>query len=487
MKIIHSLIKIRYLLLTAFVVLFSITLSYAQMTISGINEAEFIYRDAPDSLSNFFHNEASLKFNYRNIDFGMTFIADLPKHSNFADVKDLHPRMIDYRWERFYVMANLPNLTFRAGSFNEFFGNGVILRSYRDKAFEWDTTLNGLSTRFYSDYANIKAFYAALTSAEEDRYYDTAGGIDISSSYIDNYNFGISLLTTEELYSADYRNRIVAGGRLGIYFDKYDLMGEYSESRLYNNDDTTTNGQAIYLFGNKFFGPLTLSAGYKKYRNFNYQLNDLPTLNASEEPLSERYDPGTDEEGLLGQIQYNPSLNTSVSATYSEAWNKNYELRQSDLFIEASRVFEGFTLGVEFAKLETLDKERKEWMDEIKPAVYVDFAVEDISNHVRTQFKVETAVKDQDKETYYSPQLQWDVLFSKYSVSVTTETKLQTFDDLTDDPPLWVGLEVTAQVLPHTEIKAFVGEEKGGKVCRSGQCFYTSPFKGVKLNITTRF
>ncbi len=462
--------------------------NYADISISGINEAQFIYRDAKDSLSTFFHNEANLRINYDNIEIGLSITANLPKYSQFDSVKDLSPTMIQYQAEKLYLATNLSGMRIRVGSFNDYFGNGIILRSYRDKTYEWDTTLNGLSTQIRSELATIKTLYGSLPNEIDDNKNDTVGGIDLTSTYLDNISFGFSLLSLNERRFDDrYRTRLVAGGRVGISYHSFDVAGEYAETKLYRNIAGTVKGQAIYGYANKYLGPLTMTLGYKKYSNFNYRMNDLPSLNSSEEPLSERVDPGYDEEGLLTGFQYYPSMTTSLSVTYSEAWNTGFDIRQSDLFIEGTKDFSSFLLGFEYSQFEALDKDRKEWFKEITPALTFDLDIFGRASHIRGQFKVENIKLNNAESTNYYPLLQYDIFFNKFSLSLNAETKIESIDDIRNDPPTWFGLEFTVRPFSHTEMKVFVGEEKGGKVCRSGQCFYTSPFQGLKINLTTRF
>ncbi len=476
----------QHVLLMILLLTFSIHI-YADVTISGINEAQFVYRDAADSLANFFHNDLSLRLNYRNIDLGMSFLADLPRYSHFDAVQDLHSRMIEYDWQRFYLAAEFPNMNLRAGSFNEFFGNGLILRSYRDKTFEWDTTLSGLNVNVRSEYLHTKTLYGALPNESDGQFSDTVAGFDLSSRYFDNLSLGASLLTIEELRRGAYWNRLITGVRTGLQFDSFDISGEYAAMTLTDNNDDESAGQAIYAYGNTYLGKLTFSAEYKNYSDFDFRMNDLPTVNYSEEPLSERREPGFDEEGVMGQIHYMPTFTTMLNITYSEAWNSGFDIRQSDLFIEGTKMFDTFILAAEYAQLEGLDKDRNEWFQEITPALTADFELFDRASYVRTQYQIVKNVKGDEEKTDYFPLLQFDYFFDKFSFSLNAETRIQTFDDLTDDPPVWFGFELTASLFRHTDIKAFIGEEKGGKVCRSGQCFYTAPFKGFKLDVTTRF
>lgn len=467
--------------------LYSAGLCYGSFSISGLNEAQYLYKAAEDSLSSYFYNETALKLNYNNFEAGISFIAEYPKYSQFDAIKDLHYRDLDYRWDERYLQINMSGFRLRAGSFSEFFGNGIMLRSYRDKTYDHDTRLTGLNIRMNIADIDLKGFYASLPNEDRSDRKDTAAGLDFSRTIFGNSKLGFSF-TSQQIRRIDdrYSTRIAAGSRLEIIGDGFDISSEYAESKSYRRIGDDIKGQAIYGLANSYFGPFTFSAGYKKYDRFDDRLNDLPTLNASEEPLSDRLQPGYDEEGLLGQIRYFPLFHTELAVTYSEAWNSNFRIRQSDLLLEGRRDFDTLILGLEYAQLESIDKERKIWLKEITPAFLFDFNISRIPVHLRTELGYQEKVIDEKESDFYKPLVQLDLFLNKISFSLITEFELEDLGDLQSHQK-WIGLEVSAPVFSHSDLKLFIGEERGGKVCRSGICYYTTPFKGLRLDFTTRF
>lgn len=466
------------LLLSAFLIPSLLT---AGVTLSGYNKAEFIYLDAPDSLSNHFHNELNLKLNYRKTEFGLTFSADLPRYSHLANEKELSPDKIEYEWHRYYLTTRLDNLTLTLGTFNEFFGRGIVLRSFEDKDLEWDTTLSGFSTHFHTNSFYIKAIYAALAAEDNNGLYDTAAGFDIHSAHVPNLNIGFSFLSMQELNIDKYRTRLIGGSRFEYFADMFDISAEYAYLKLYRNIANTISGSALYAYANTYIRDFTISKGYKKYRYFNSRLSDLPNLNSSDIPLSGRA-PGSDEEGVLGQISYQPDRSTVISLAYSEAWNSNDDIKQSDLYIEGSKHYDNFYIGLEYGQLETVDEPLNQWKKEITSAAALDFYMLGIKSGTRLQYKVETETnKGLDRVSHY-PFMQYELFLDKYTLSLFAEAKIAD-----SKKPLWMGIQLLTDLSDHSEIKLFVGNERGGKICRSGQCLTTVPFKGVRLEIGTRF
>lgn len=467
--------------------LFITSLTYASFNISGLNEAQYTYKSAQDSLSNYFYNETSLRMNYNNIEVGLSFIAELPEYDQFQPIQDLRPGDVDYRWDARYLQANLSNLRLRAGTFTEHFGAGIMLRSYRDRAYDHDTRLSGLNIRADMNPFRLKALYGALPNENYPDRDDVIGGLDFSSLLFGAGQIGFSF-TSQQIARFDnrYRTRLAAGSRLEIIATGYDIYAEYAESKTYRTIGDEIRGHAIYGFGNTYIGLFTFSGGYKFYDRFEDRMNDLPTLNSSEEPLSERQLPGYGEEGLLGQIRFTPDLFTELAVAYSEAWNSDYSLRQSDLFVEGRKDFDTFVLGLEYAQLELIDKEWQTWSKEITPAILLDFDLLSLPAHLRTEFGYHERVTGQTSREFFNPLIQIDLFWSNYSISMISEFELEDLNE-PGDSKSWIGLELLATPVRHTDIRLFIGQERGGKVCRSGVCYYTTPFEGLRLELTTRF
>jgi hypothetical protein len=104
--------------------------------------------------------------------------------------------------------------------------------------------------------------------------------------------------------------------------------------------------------------------------------------------------------------------------------------------------------------------------------------------------KAEHQKKTQDEVSgesmHYEPKLQVDISYKDYSFSVTTEHEYEDSEDFLKEN-FWIGAELALMLFHNTDVRFFVGSEKGGKVCRNGVCRYQSEFEGVRLEITTTF
>ncbi|MFA5498490.1 MAG: DUF6029 family protein [Candidatus Cloacimonadia bacterium] len=477
----------RYHLYVLVVFLLTISPIFSQVSITGQNESEYTYKAVPDSLNNFFENETNIRLDYQNIEIGFSFLAYLPKYDQFEAIKDLNSDDVNYRWDDRYIQLNLSSMNVRAGTFTEHFGNGLILRSYEDKPNQHDTRLNGLLVNLNDAKYTLKGLYGTLANQDNPAKKDVINGVDLSVPLANSLQIGGSF-TYQQIRRFDdkYRTRMVFGGRAEYFYDFFDINAEYAQSKAYHDIVDDKKGEALYVIANTYFNAFTLTGGYKNYNNFDDRMNELPMLNSSEEPLSDRFVTGYDEEGLYGQIGYTPNYSTALELAYSEAWNSDFSIRQSDLLASAQREFEDIVVFLEYAQLEEVDKVQSKWLREMTPAAAFDFNLYGIPTHIRGEFGIEKRVEDEVEERGFNPLLQTDFTFKKFSFSLISEMEFDDFSSLSE-AEYWIGAEFVAPLFSHTDLKLFVGEEKGGKVCRNGMCSHTTPFKGLKLNLTTRF
>jgi hypothetical protein len=476
----------RIILLT--VLLASIVMyAHSDYSISGLNESEYTYKAASDSLNNFFENETNIRLSYDQVELGFSFIAQLPKYDQFEAVKELSPDDLGYRWDDRYIQLNLSSLTARVGSFMEYFGSGIVLRSYNDKYYQHDTRLTGLSVQLNNDRYVLKTLYGALPNKDASDKLDVVTGADVSIPLVSTLQVGSSFTYRQiRRFDNNYSSRIVVGGRAEYAYDLFDVYTEYAKSNSYKNIGKDVKGEALYVLINSYLNAFSLTGGYKKYNHFDDYLNDLPTLNSSEEPLSDRYVAGYDEEGLYGQVTYYPNDYSTVELAYSEAWNSDFTIRQSDLLSSVKKELGEIILTIEYAQLEGLDKGQNRWFREMTPALIADFSFLNLPIHLKTEYGINKDADFNSVSKTHKPLLQSDFSFKKLSLSLIAEMEYRNLNSI-DNADYWLGVEFLAPLYTHTDLKVFVGKEKGGKVCRNGMCSYTAPFKGLKLNLTTRF
>ena len=131
--------------------------------------------------------------------------------------------------------------------------------------------------------------------------------------------------------------------------------------------------------------------------------------------------------------------------------------------------------------------EEYRWDKEMTPHFEIDFLLNGKPMLTKLEWKKPQYDTYGNEHGYYEPLFQIDYGFYKnFSVSVLTSLKYNDDSEISKAKGK-IGMEIFAPVWDHTDIRFFVGSEKGGKVCRNGVCNYQSPFDGVRLDLTTRF
>lgn len=462
------------------------------ISISGENNAEFIHRTVQDSLKNYFENELKLRLDYKHFAFGMAFKAEMPKYDQYEAIEELHPNQISAFWTDRYAMLNYDTFTLKAGTLEESFGAGIILRSWNDSDLDRDKRLEGAQVRYLSKNINIAAVYGALKediSEIQIHKNDLIAGMDFEYRPGGVFTLGASTVQYKQkdiIFPNRYTHYNLYGSRLGVMTDSFDWFTEYVELRREHNVPETFKGSALYSMGSFYMGSITLSSGYKRYSRYNYAMSDLPTLNHYDELLS-TYAEIDFEEGLLGEVRYIPNLNNQFFISYAESWNRNFSARHSNLFLEYIKNLDTYSLTLDFEQLEKKQDDLSFWEKEIKPSVSFDFY--NLTKPLVAKF-LWSYYEEQhfDIESQkHKPYLQFDVKFNnRFSVSVFGEYEFTGKDDFGKNS-VWLGTELVSSIADHTEIKLFLGKEKGGKVCRNGVCQYQAPFEGIRLALSTRF
>jgi hypothetical protein len=461
------------------------------INISGENNASYIYRTAKDSLSHYFENELTFRVDHKNITFGMTFLAELPRYDRFDATHELNPSQINTQWTDRYIQINYDDLRVKAGTIEEVYGAGLTLRSWNDLDLQRDKRMEGATVHYYIDRLKLSGVYGALkTDIHEQSIYenDLVIGADLNYRLFDFMTVGTSAVQYKNRHFSgrQYIHNDVFGGRISMMFDTFDIRSEYAEMVRYHNVREITNGNAFFTTANVYFRMFTFSAGYKRYHRFTYPLADLPTLNHYDELLS-TYVFVELEEGLQGEVRFIPNFENEFLINYAEAWDRTFNARHYNLFSEYKRDFGSFSASAEYQHLEKLSKANAIWEKEIMPAISFDFY--DLQMPMEFKFRWCYAQEEHfdDKLSHHAPYLQVDTqITDNLALSVSAEYKFADWDEFGKNS-VFIGGEIVTHLNHHTAIKLFVGKEKGGKVCRNGVCQMQAPFEGVRLSLNTRF
>ena len=474
----------RIILLLVIISFASSLFAVSDFRINGLNEAIYVYKNAEDSLKNYFSDEFSFRLTYKNFTFGMKFIADLPRYDEYAAMQDLTSQSISYTWDERFLEYKVDDFSIRAGNFEQVFGSGIALRVYQDKDFDIDTRLNGFSTEIFPKFFQMKALYGALPTEDNETKNDLVAGLDVQKDIFDALKVGASFVNVREWQAGDnYLDRKIFGVRADLDASLFDLRTEYAY--LDQSEGISKTGHAFYGNLNTYFDILSFSVTYNNYLNFDSRLNDLPILNHSNEPM---YDSpvGKDQQGVMCEVTFMPNDFNEFVVNYSEEWNKAWTIRQSDLWVEAIHYFDTSTLIASFSHLERKDEEINHWEKEVTPTLMYDFMIGETPFSIKAEYQYYDKHYQQEKSHHWEPLVQIDTNIFDFDFSIIAEYSYENIKDIGKNPP-WLGAEISKEVFQNTTMRLFIGKEKGGKVCRNGICKYRNQFEGLRLELVTTF
>jgi hypothetical protein len=467
-----------------------IGLQAAELQINGLNELNYTYRTAEDSLHTFFDDQFSFAAEYGDFTFGMKFIMNLPKYNKYESnfVQELDPNKLSTKWDERYVEYEKEHLFLHGGTFEETFGSGMTFRSFKDLDFDIDTRLEGMQVKVNYPKMKLKSLYGAwrsekdnVNSANNIAYggeveYTLSPGISVAGNGI-----GMRVIEPTNIYS----EQDIWGGRVSMNFTKMDGSVEAASSIKYHLDTPNRNGYGLYANSNIYMEPVNFSFAYRKYNKFDYILHDLPMVNYHNEPLTDAT-AGLDEEGAMGEIRYNHGEDNSIQVNYAEAWSSDQVARMNDFYGEFDQKFKTWQMTAEYSHLEKSEKEIQHWSKDLTPAMTFDFNVAGNPAHIRTEYEYIEKQNQQTTVFHYEPLLQTDYHIKQFGISIITETEIKEINEISKSR-YWINGEFRTTLFENTDLLFFAGKQKGGKVCRNGSCKYVSPFNGIRLSLSTRF
>jgi hypothetical protein len=322
---------------------------------------------------------------------------------------------------------------------------------------------------------------------------DVVIGLDLGFRPIPALNIGGSMVQykqkhIDEIGRISYLDWNVFSGRFGFVHDVFDINAEFAELQRQMYNEATQYGSALYTTGNVYFGTIvSLSGGYKRYERYRFPLADLPTLNHYDELLM-NFDNRIDfEEGIEAGIRLMPNIDNEFQFRYAESWDRDFSVRHHNFFAQYKRGFENFNLTTEYEHLERIRKHEHHWEQILRPAVTVDFfnLARPISVAFHWRYEVEEVLEMESSS--HTPFMQFETrLNDRLAIAIFGEYEIDDWDNIGKNQ-VYLGTEIIAQIATHTEMILFLGQEKGGLVCRNGVCRPQQPFEGIRLTLSTRF
>lgn len=477
----------RIVLILIVISITSVLFATQDFRVSGLNEAIYVYKNAEDSLKNYFSDEFSFRMTYNNFTFGMKFIAYLPRYDDYAAMEELTSQSISYTWDERFLEYKVDNFSARAGNFEQVFGSGIALRAYRDRDFDIDTRLHGFSAEIFPKSFQMKALYAALPNEDNDTKNDLVAGLDVQKDIFDAVKLGGSFVNIREWQAGDnYLDRKVFAARTNINSNWFDLNAEYGYMDQHDPLESLSKiGHALYANLSTYFNIVSFTVAYNNYYNFDSRLNDLPIINHSSEPLYETTI-GSDQQGAMGEMRINLNDFNELTVNYAEEWNDAWTIRQGDLWVEGIHYFDASTLTASISHLERKDEEISHWEKEVTPTVMYDFMIGETPFSIKAELQYFDKHYQQDKSHHWEPLIQIDTNIFDCDFSVIAEASCEELKNIGENSP-WLGAEISKMIFKNTTMRLFVGKEKGGKVCRNGICKYRKQFEGLRAELITTF
>ncbi len=481
----------RKTLFALLLIILATNLLYSELSFSGLNEFKYIYSNNDNEGNSYFSDKFQVQSQFKSFRAGIKFDLYKPKFDKFALSSIEEDQTFEIHLDEHYLQYESDYWFAQIGTFEAVIGSGIVLHNFYDDDFETDSRLLGGYVNPVYDGWQVQLFAGNMESddsinpALEDEY-DQVGAFDADVNITDKITVGSSYILHRELLADDeYNNRAVYAGKFNYSSSLYDLHTEYATSK----DDLDLDGTAIYSNITSYLGKFTLMGTYKNYENFNVRISDLPMVNHAGQVLEHSWEPGKDEEGLMGEIRFLPNYENEFVINYAEGWNNNFIVRLSNLYSEFKHDFEVWSFKAEFESLEQLNENSNRWYKEITPTLTFDFLVKDNPVLIKAEYQYKEEDKIIGNYSHFEPRLQTDIAIGNYSLSVTVENQIGDSDSPEDgdDGEYWIGGELATTIFNNTDLRLFYGKEKGGIVCRNGVCKNQAEFEGIRLTVTTTF
>jgi hypothetical protein len=465
-----------------------------------------------------------VKYFYENFNIGArleSYNPALQGYSNIYNKTDIANKYVNYR-------NNFINIT--AGNFYEQFGNGLLFRSFEERALGIDNSIEGLNVMV----TPIEGISVKGIIGKQRKGFETSNGkirgIDGTIAINDilllknfpNLSVGFSALNKYETYTGpeeDFPTSVNAfSGRLSIEGTYANLDVEYaSKEHDQVNLLDAKNGNALLINTGIYIGDLSVNANFRRLermefkseRDFNDNLlniNYLPTLTKQHKySLSNIYMYATQAEAEIGyQIEmfYKFKKKTLFGGKYGTFFNLNFG-KYNALNLKENRTDYQF---LEFGQ-----------------SYFTDFSIEmtkKINKSLKTIFtynysEYHKGVIEHAKDLVVKPHIVCADILYKVSKTNSIRTELQHLWNNNDQKNWLAGLLEfsfapsytvflqddfnyqgdkethyynfgASYIKNTTRIALSYGRTRGGISCVGGICKYLPAMKGFSLTITSK-
>jgi len=288
---------------------------------------------------------------------------------------------------------------------------------------------------------------------------------------------------------------------LPLYLEYAQLGQTFGDWWSFGTGDPRSH--ALYASSSVLWGPLTLTAEWKDYRNFRLGLNDPPSLvrehafalpNRSTHVLNAESEYGTQLEGSWSFPGWG-----SVTANHARAAGSpgeiellRFEENYAELHLAAARWpwIEATLFGDRgFDRFVRIDS-RTIWGGASTVRVLGPWSATLDLQRLDAERANLFGPREGFTDWYGSAEVaraSWGsagVVWQRSTDPV--EEDPEKFDDVID-PRTFFAFVASASIGDAHRVQFFAGERRGGPACTAGTCYEVQPFKGAELRVVSRF
>ncbi|MCP5051024.1 MAG: hypothetical protein GY940_27920 [bacterium] len=428
---------------------------------------DFLYQSnkLADETNQFYEN-LTLFANYGQWSLGLT----LRGNNFFKQTPNVSLDNIEFDVYRKYIQYNSRDLKVTLGDFYSLLGRGLVLSVLQNDTILRERTILGGDVRYNKGRFDFRALGGQVKDETEDQEWTIAGG-EAAVEYTKNHSAGVHFSYIEDI---DTHKRL--GNRLtysfsmkGVKLFKY--ISYYTEAAfLQFRQRALENGHAIYSNVTYNRSHVTLSLEFKKYKNFDNEMNNPPIGDREDEiPIV------GDTTGIRANFQYafwEPDIILFFNIGRYEEFRHTGNNIYGGVIIEdlMDRLSLNLTYGVR---------------DILYPIKRLDGnLIYQFDDHWSTEFTYyDKRYIDGNftfTETDHTVQVSYSPYVSLFFMHQYSHNKIIGLNHFYSG-----GIKV---YLPGgTAVELSGGSIRGGLICSGGQCYLAPPFKGVKLAVLHTF
>ncbi len=415
---------------------------------------------------NQFYESLTLFANYDKWSLGLTlrgnnFFKQTPNRS----LKELQTDIY-----RKYIQYDSAHLKVTVGDFYSLLGRGMVLSVLKNEDILRERTILGGDVRYNKGRFDFRALGGRIKDETNDQEWTVAGG-EAAAEVIKNHTLGVHLS-----YIDDIETRRNLGQRLTYSFSLkgnklFKYFSYYSEAAFLKfRQASQENGYGIYSNVTFSKSRVTCSLEFKRFKDFDNQVNNPPIADREDEISSVN-----DTTGVRFLFQYavpEPDIILFVNAGRYEEYGKT-----------GNHIYAGFEME------DLMDRLSLSASYGIRNVLYSIKRLEsDLVYQITDRWSCEAGYKNRwykdglfvFKEIDHTFQVSYSPYISLFFLHQYSHNRV-------------IGLNhfysggVKLYLAGGTAVQLSGGTVRGGQICSGGQCYIAPPFKGIKFSVLHSF